>query len=102
MNCDRQEPKRHDHGLHDTTPGFWRSRYGVGLLVFGAIAAYFLWTEHRAHVVGALPLLALLACPLMHVFMHHGRGGHGHHQHDSDVSNANASKSSPPEPRDPS
>jgi hypothetical protein len=24
-----------------------------------------------------LPFLLLLACPLMHVFMHHGRHGHG-------------------------
>jgi hypothetical protein len=45
--------------------------------VLGAIAAYFLLTEHRAHFFGALPFLLLLACPLMHVFMH--RGHHGHH-----------------------
>ena len=55
---------------------FWRSRYGLGLLVFGAVAAYFLLTEHRAHFFGALPVLLLLACPLMHVFMHRGHGGH--------------------------
>ena len=66
------------------TPGFWRSRYAVGLLVLGAIATYFLASEHRAHFIGALPLLLLLACPLMHVFMHNGHdshdGGHaGHH-----------------------
>lgn len=59
-----------------STP-FWRSRYGLGLLVFGAIAAYFLLTEHRAHFFGALPFLLILACPLMHVFMHRGHGGHG-------------------------
>jgi hypothetical protein len=47
--------------------------------VIGGVAAYFLLTEHLAHVVGALPYLLLLACPLMHVFMHGGRGGHGHH-----------------------
>ena len=58
-------------------PPFWRSRYAIGLLVMGAIAAYFLLSEHRAHVFGALPLLLLLSCPLMHVFMHHGHGGHG-------------------------
>lgn len=51
---------------------FWRSRYAFGLVVIGAVAAYFLLTEHLAHVVGALPFLLLLACPLMHVFMHHG------------------------------
>jgi len=58
-------------------PPFWRSRYGIGLLVFGAVAAYFLLTEHRAHFFGALPFLLLLACPLMHVFMHRGHGKHG-------------------------
>lgn len=58
-------------------PGFWRSRYAVGLLVMGAIAAYFLTSEHRAHFIGAPPLLLLLACPLMHVFMHNGHGSHG-------------------------
>ena len=58
-------------------PPFWRSRYGIGLLVFGSVAAYFLLAEHRAHFFGALPFLLLLACPLMHIFMHHGHGGHG-------------------------
>jgi hypothetical protein len=67
---------------HDTEPtGFWRSRYAIGLVVLGAIAAYFLLTEHRAHVFAALPFLLLLACPLMHVFMHRGHGGHGHDKH---------------------
>ena len=56
---------------------FWGSRYAIGLLVLGAIAAYFLLSEHRAHFFGALPFLLLLACPLMHVFMHGGHGRHG-------------------------
>lgn len=59
-------------------PSFWGSRYSVGLLVMGAVAGYFLLTEHLAHVLQALPYLLLLACPLMHVFMHHGHGGHRH------------------------
>ncbi|MDO8440741.1 MAG: DUF2933 domain-containing protein [Polaromonas sp.] len=63
-----------------STP-FWRSRYGLGLLVFGAVAAYFLLTEHRAHFFGALPFLLILACPLMHVFMHRGHGHSSHHGH---------------------
>ena len=68
----------HDHSSHDSEPKpFWSSRYAVGLIVFGAIATYFLLSEHRAHFFGALPFLLLLACPLMHVFMHHGHGGHG-------------------------
>ena len=68
----------HDHSQHDLRPkAFWRTRYSVGLLVLGAIALYFLLTEHRAHFFSALPFLLLLACPLMHIFMHHGPGGHG-------------------------
>ena len=47
----------------------------VALLGFGLIAAYFLWTEHRAHVIQFLPWVLLAFCPLMHLFMH---GGHGH------------------------
>ena len=36
-----------------------------------------LLSEQRAHFLGALPWLLLLACTLMHVFMHRGHGGHG-------------------------
>ena len=42
---------------------------------FALVAAFFLVTEHRAHVYQYLPLLLLLACPLMHLL--HGHGGHG-------------------------
>ncbi len=45
---------------------------------FALVAGYFLFTEHRAHVIAVLPYLLLAACPLMHLFMHHG---HGHHHH---------------------
>ena len=31
---------------------------------------------HRVHVAPWLPYLMLLACPLMHVFMMRGHGGH--------------------------
>ena len=68
----------HDPSQSGSEPkGFWRSRYALGLLVMGGVATYFLLSEHRAHFFGALPFLLLLACPLMHVFMHHGHGGHG-------------------------
>ena len=46
------------------------------LIGFLAVAAYFLWTEHRAHVVQFLPYGLLLLCPLLH-FFHGGHGGHG-------------------------
>ena len=65
-----------------TPPKFWGSKYSIGYLVIGAIAAYFLLKEHYAHTIAALPFLLLLACPLMHMFMHHG---HGHEQENADV-----------------
>ena len=64
-------------------PPFWRSRYGLGWLALAAVAGWFLLTEHRAHLFGVLPWLLLLACPLMHVFMH--RGYHGHRRHSPDA-----------------
>ena len=68
----------HDHTQHPTeAKAFWGSRSSIGLIVLGGIALYFLLTEHRAHFFSALPFLLLLACPLMHVFMHGGHGGHG-------------------------
>lgn len=42
------------------------------------VGGYVLWTGHRAHVEPVLaywPWLLVLACPLVHMFMH---GGHGH------------------------
>lgn len=55
-------------------------RYRVGLVLAGflVIAGALLFTEHQAHVLGLLVWLPLLACPLMHLFMH---GGHGDHHH---------------------
>ena len=63
------------------SPGF---RHYVGIVGFLLVAGYFLWTEHEAHIRTALPYLPwllLLACPLIHVFMHGGHGGHGGHAH---------------------
>jgi hypothetical protein len=54
----------------------------IALAGFAAIAAYFLWTEHRAHVIQLLPWAFLALCPLMHLFMHGGHGGHGAHPPD--------------------
>lgn len=69
-------------------PRFWGSRYSIGYLVFGAAAAYYLLTEHYAHTIAFLPFLFLLACPLMHLFMHHGH----HHGHGGNSSSGNADK----------
>ena len=55
----------------------------VALAVFTAAAAYFLWTEHRAHVVEYLPWAILALCPLAHLFMPRGHGGHDSHRADA-------------------
>lgn len=49
----------------------------LGLCLFLAIATFFLWEEHKAHILGALPYGLLLLCPIVHMFMHRGHGGHG-------------------------
>lgn len=40
------------------------------LLGFGAMIGFLQLTEHRAHALGVLPFLLLLACPLLHLFHH--------------------------------
>lgn len=67
--------KTHESGHRHESP---RAKWVFA--AFAAIAAFFLFTEHRAHLFGVLPYLLLLACPLMHLFHHHG--GHGHGERD--------------------
>jgi len=55
-----------------------RRRMSQVFVLFAIIAGFFLVAEHGAHVIPYLPWLLLLACPLLHVFMHHGHGGHNH------------------------
>ena len=54
-------------------------RVKQALVFFAVIGGFFVVAEHRAHLIPYLPWLLLAACPLMHVFMHHGHGGHQHH-----------------------
>ena len=63
----------HDEHTGHGTDGI-PHRFNWVFIVFLAIAAFFLFSEHRAHLLGALPFLLLLACPLMHLFMHRGHG----------------------------
>ena len=70
---DLQQPK---------VSSLWRSLAGFAALGFGAVVAFFLVTEHRAHLYGALPFLLVLACPIMMFFMHHGHGHHDQHNQD--------------------
>jgi hypothetical protein len=69
----RLSPNNHGSALPS------HSRYWGGVAALMMIAAFFLWTEHRAHVLGVLPYLIFLACPLIHLLMHRGHGGHGGH-----------------------
>jgi Protein of unknown function (DUF2933) len=58
-----------------------RSPGGLILLAFLAIAAFFLILEHRAHVVGVLPYVLFLLCPVLHLLLH-GRHGGTHTDHE--------------------
>jgi hypothetical protein len=55
------------------------SRRGIALLVVVGLIGLFLFSDYRPHRFGILPYLLLLACPLMHFFMHGRHGGHGKH-----------------------
>jgi hypothetical protein len=45
--------------------------------ILGAGALSYLIVMHRPHLFGWFPYLIILACPLMHFFMHRGHGHHG-------------------------
>lgn len=61
----------------DGTPSWWRTRTWIAVLGFALIAAFYVLRERWGHLFGALPYLLLLACPLMHLFMHPGHHHHG-------------------------
>ena len=52
--------------------------YWLGVCLFTAVALFFLWEEHQAHIMGALPYVLLMLCPAMHLLMHRGHGHRGH------------------------
>ena len=70
-----------DNHRHQERRKLW-SRSDIVLVGFLLITGFYLLAEHRAHLFGALPWLILLACPLLHMFMHGGHGGHGSHSDD--------------------
>ncbi len=47
------------------------------LLTIGSAVLFYFGREHWGHIFGFLPYALFLACPLMHLFMHHNR----HHRH---------------------
>lgn len=70
----------HDHGKgpEGSPTSFFTRSMGVAVAMLALIAFFYILREHWQHVAGSWPYLLLLACPLMHVFMHHG---HSHDQH---------------------
>ena len=72
----------HDHAKGDEVArprSFASIRFDFVLLGFFIIAGFLLFTEHRAHVLGALIYVLPFACLFMHMFRHGGHGGHGNH-----------------------
>ena len=61
----------------NTRGNYWSTPHGAAVIFMIFAVSYFLWTEHRAHVIEALPWVIVRICPLMHVFMHRGHGHHG-------------------------
>lgn len=86
----------HDHSSSGGRPSFWKSPFGVALLMVGVIAGFFVLREHWAHVFGNLSYLILLACPLMHLFGH----GHGGHHHGSGSSQPGGDNGNTPNKKD--
>jgi hypothetical protein len=84
----------HDDAKRQPEPGgsFLTSRSGLVLIGFLAIGAFFLLTEHRAHLLGFLPFLLLLICPLMHLFHGHGGEHKGYAGHDAGSSGSGGSR----------
>ena len=62
------------HGFYGAPHQNWS---WMVLLGFAVIAGFLLFSEHRAHLFGALPYLLLLACPILHLFHHAGHGRRG-------------------------
>ena len=63
-----------------TTPRNWRkvlvgTPLGWAVTLPLAALGVYLFVNHTGHIAAALPYLLLMACPLMHLFMH---GGHRH------------------------
>lgn len=86
---------QHNHQTPDTGK-WWGTVSRYVFIGFVAIALFFLITEHRAHLIpylSFLPFLLLAACPLMHLFHHHG---HDHESREDPEGRSPPGSSSPP------
>ena len=62
----------------DLNPIFTRKTLVICLYVAGFGLGTLLLIQHWVHVPQFLPFVLFLACPLIHLFMHRGHGGHRH------------------------
>jgi len=61
------------------SPRFGASAILGACSILALVGLFFLLREHWGHLAGWWPYLLLLACPLVHLFMHGGHGnGNGH------------------------
>lgn len=83
----------HQHGSsnqpqsNQPNRGQTRLSLPIKLVLYATIGiiAFFLITEHLAHLAGFFPLLLILFfCIFMHMFMHGGHGGHKEHDGSND------------------
>ena len=75
---------KHTDSVEPVHTSFIKSPIGIAVAMLGLIAAFYFLREHWQHVAGNWPYLLLLACPVMHLFMHHGHGEHGGHRQQGD------------------
>jgi len=56
------------------------TRNSAAMLATAVAAGVLFWLlrDHWNHAFGLLPYALFLACPLMHLFMHHGHDDHSH------------------------
>ena len=75
----------HSHSERSNGENWLFSRTGIATIVAMSVLGFLIYEGHGAHLLGYAPFLLILACPLMHIFMHGGHGGHsGHHHSDEE------------------
>lgn len=63
---------------------FWITSRGAALLSLIGAVIYILLMDHRGHFFQYLPVLILLLCPAMHLYMHRGHDHSGHADRERD------------------